>query len=62
MKHKSDLRHASTAKAQAEDNEKKAREGLRVTEGELRVLGPSCAIRMHYYTGHVVRLLRLRAP
>ena len=38
MKHKSDLRHASTAKALAEDKEKKAREGLRVTEGELRVV------------------------
>ena len=38
MKHKSDLRHASTAKAQTEDKEKKAREGLRVIEGELRVV------------------------
>ena len=31
---KSDLRHTSTAKARAEDKEKKAREGLRGTEGE----------------------------
>ena len=38
VKHKSDLRHASTAKARAEDKEKKAREGLRVIEGELRVV------------------------
>ena len=37
VKHKSDLRHTSTAKARAEDKEKKAREGLRITEGELRV-------------------------
>ena len=33
---KSDLRHTSTARAQAEGKEKKAREGLRVTEDELR--------------------------
>ena len=32
----SDLRHTSTARAQAEDREEKARESLRVTEGELR--------------------------
>ena len=38
MKHKSDLMHASTAKERAEDKEKKAREGLRVAEGELRVV------------------------
>ena len=31
---KSDLRHTSTAKARAEDKEKKAQEGLRVAEGE----------------------------
>ena len=37
VKHKSDLRHTSTAKAQAEDKERKAREGLRVAKGELRV-------------------------
>ena len=36
VKLKSDLRHTSTAKARAEDKEEKAREGLRVTEGELR--------------------------
>ena len=38
MKYKSDLRHASTAKARAEDKEKKTLEGLRVAEGELRVV------------------------
>ena len=38
MKHKSDLRHASIAKARAEDKEKKAQEGLRVAEDELRVV------------------------
>ena len=38
VKHKSDLRHASTAKVQAKDKEKKAREGLRVAKGELRVV------------------------
>ena len=38
VKHKSDLRYASTIKAQAEDKEKKAREGLRVAEDELLVV------------------------
>ena len=35
MKHKSDLKHASTARARAEDKEKKARKDLRVAEDEL---------------------------
>ena len=35
VKHKSDLRHASTTKERVEDKEKKAREGLRFAEGEL---------------------------
>ena len=35
VKQKYDLRHTSTVKAQAEDKEKKAREGLRDFEGEL---------------------------
>ena len=38
MKHKSDLRHASTGKTRAEDKQKRAREGLRVAEGKLRVV------------------------
>ena len=38
VKHKYDLMHASTAKERVEDKEKKAREGLRVAEGELRVV------------------------
>ena len=38
LKLKSNLRHTSTAKARVEDKEKKAREGLRVAEGELRVV------------------------
>ena len=38
MKHKSDLKHTSTAKARAEDREKKAIEGLRVVKDELRVV------------------------
>ena len=38
VKHKSDLRHTLTAKARAKDKEKKAREGLRVAEGVLRVV------------------------
>ena len=38
VKHKSDLRYASTAKGRAEDKEKKAQEGLRVAEGELQVV------------------------
>ena len=35
MKLKSDLRHTSTARARVEGREEKAREGLRVAEGEL---------------------------
>ena len=38
VKLKSDLRHTSTAKAHVEDKEKKAREGLWVAEGELRMV------------------------
>ena len=38
MKHKSDLKHTSTAKARAEDLEKKAIEGLRVVKDELWVV------------------------
>ena len=36
VKLKSDLRHTSMARAQAEFREEKAREGLRVAEGKLR--------------------------
>ena len=36
VKLKPDLRHTSTARARAEGKEEKAREGLRVSEGELR--------------------------
>ena len=36
MKLKSDLRHTTMARARAEDREEKARDGLRVVEGELR--------------------------
>ena len=36
--YKFDLKHTSTAKARAEDREKKAIEGLRVVEDELRVI------------------------
>ena len=36
VKLKSDLRHTSTTRARAEGREEKAREGLRVAEGELR--------------------------
>ena len=38
VKHKSDLKHTSTAKARVEDREKKAREGLTVAKDELRVV------------------------
>ena len=38
MKHKSNLKHTSTAKARAKDREKKAIEGLRVVKDELRVV------------------------
>ena len=37
MKHRSDLKHASTARARAEDKEKKARKDLKVAEDELRL-------------------------
>ena len=36
VKLKSDLRHTTMARARAEDREEKARDGLRVAEGELR--------------------------
>ena len=36
VKLKSDLRHTTMVRAQAEDREEKARDGLRVVEGELR--------------------------
>ena len=39
VKLKSDLRHTLTARALAEGKEEKAREGLRVAEGELREVG-----------------------
>ena len=35
MKHRSDLKHASTARTQAEDKEKKAHKDLKVAEDEL---------------------------
>ena len=37
VKHRSDLKHASTARARAENKEKKERKDLRVTEDELRL-------------------------
>ena len=36
--YKSDLKHTSTAKARAEDREKKSIKGLRVVKDELRVV------------------------
>ena len=36
MKLKSDLRHTAIARARTEGSEEKARDGLRVAEGELR--------------------------
>ena len=38
MTHKSDLKHTSTTKVRAKDREKKAIEGLRVVQYELRVV------------------------
>ena len=38
MKHKSDLKHSSTAKVRAEDREKKDIEGVRVVKDELWVV------------------------
>ena len=35
MKHKSDLKHTSTAQARVEDGEKKAIEGLRVVKDQM---------------------------
>ena len=37
VKHKFDLKHASVARAQAEDKEKEARKDMKVTEDELRL-------------------------
>ena len=38
VKHSSDLKHASTARARAEDKEKTTRKDLKATEGELRLV------------------------
>ena len=37
MKHRSDLKHASTARTQAEDKENEARKDAKVAEDELRL-------------------------
>ena len=37
MKHRSDLKHASMARARAEDKEKEARKDAKVAEDELRL-------------------------
>ena len=37
VKHRSDLKHASVARARVEDKEKEARKDLKVTEDELRL-------------------------
>ena len=38
VKHMSDLKHASTARVQEEDKEKKARKDFKVTKDELRLV------------------------
>ena len=70
MKHKSDLKHTSIAKARAEDREKKAIEGLRVVKNELRVVKEEfqvareelCTKAAALDRGPAERLLKLRAP
>ena len=37
VKHRSDLKHASTVRARAEDKEKNARKDLKVAEDEMRL-------------------------
>ena len=37
MKHRSDLKHASTVRARAKDKEKEARKDVKVAEDELRL-------------------------
>ena len=37
MKHMSDLKHASTARARAEDREREARKDVKVSEDQLRL-------------------------
>ena len=44
VKLKSDLRHTSMARARAEGREEKARDGLRVVEGELREVRDGCKL------------------
>ena len=39
MKHRSDLKHASAARARAEDKENEARKDAKVVEDELRLAG-----------------------
>ena len=38
VKHRSDLKHASTARARAEDKEKEAQKDVKVSEDELRLV------------------------
>ena len=37
MKHRSDLKHASTTRARAKDKENEARKDVKVTEDEMRL-------------------------
>ena len=67
--YKSDMKHTSTAKVRTEDREKKAIEGLRFIEDELRVVRKSCrllgknyALKQRHWIGPPERLLKLRAP
>ena len=69
MQHKSDLKHTSTAKARAEDREKKAINGLRVVKDQLQVVkeefqaaGEELCTKETTLDRAAERLLKLRAP
>ena len=69
VKHRSDVKHASTARVQAKDKEKKARKNAKVAEDELRLareelqaVKVTCVPKCRHWTGFVRRLWRLGTP
>ena len=53
MKHRSDLKHASVARSQAEDKEKEARNDARSMKTRV-----TCGLRWRPWSGPAKRLLR----
>ena len=66
MKNRSDLKHASTERAEAEDKEKKARKDLKVVdcswlERSCRLSRATCALKWRRWIWSTGRLRRLEA-